>query len=126
MATTYTPANIGTVLMDWARFILMDTEDPWLFQDEEITAILALHSDVRTGMKHLARSAYTKVAKKADSVTSGDKKKMWTERADAYKDLYEDISKLEVPEAFGGTGKSGSIPASGAISKPDLTDFNTE
>lgn len=126
MATTYTATDIGTVLKDWARFVLMDTESPWLLTDEEITGVLALHTDVRSGLKQLARSAYIKVSKRADSVTMGDKKKMWTERAEAYKALLEEISSLEVPPAFGGTGKSGSIPASGAISRPDLTDFSTE
>lgn len=125
MASTYTASNVGTVVKDWMRLTLMDTESPWLFDDAEITAVIGLYDDIRTAVYQLARSAYLKVSKRADKASIGDEKKEFSERAKAYLALMDDAANMPIPEAFGGTAISSQRPVSGSITKPDLTDFST-
>jgi hypothetical protein len=126
MANTYNPLNVGSVVLDYARFRIADTASPWLFADEEINATIASASDLRAGLVLLAQSAYLIISKKADFMVLGDERKGWEERALAYKTLMGRLADDPLPPGIGGSGLSTQIPVSGSISRPDLTEFLTD
>lgn len=123
MANTYDPSAIGTDAGEYARFILGDTASPWLFADEEIEAILTGACDLRTGLVTLAHTAHLKVSNKADTITLGDEKKSWKDRAQGYLDLAARLTTMALPAGIGGDCVSAVIPVTGTMSKPDLTEF---